>query len=112
MPGLAALLRAQPEGELAQSIPLLFARHWQPTYDYSVICLASKAHVASMVTAAAFQQILEFRVGEGRVWGGGVTAGAELPLRARVDGGAAANDMLMQFQADLLGVPVLRPQTL
>src|SRR5437764_36550 len=30
----------------------------------------------------------------------------------RVDGGAAANDLLMQFQADLLGVPVLRPQVL
>ncbi len=30
----------------------------------------------------------------------------------RVDGGAAANDMLMQFQADLLGVPVLRPKVL
>jgi glycerol kinase len=27
----------------------------------------------------------------------------------RVDGGAATNDMLMQFQADLLGVPVVRP---
>ena len=27
----------------------------------------------------------------------------------RVDGGASGNDMLMQFQADLLGVPVLRP---
>ena len=27
----------------------------------------------------------------------------------KVDGGAAANDMLMQFQADLLGVPVRRP---
>ena len=27
----------------------------------------------------------------------------------RVDGGATANDMLMQFQADLLGVPVVRP---
>ena len=27
----------------------------------------------------------------------------------RVDGGAARNDLLMQFQADLLGVPVLRP---
>ncbi len=27
----------------------------------------------------------------------------------RVDGGAASNDMLMQFQADLLGVPVVRP---
>ena len=30
----------------------------------------------------------------------------------RVDGGAAANDTLMQFQADLLGVPVLRPKVL
>jgi glycerol kinase len=28
----------------------------------------------------------------------------------RVDGGASANDLLMQFQADLLGVPVLRPK--
>jgi len=30
----------------------------------------------------------------------------------RVDGGASANDLLMQFQADLLGVPVLRPKVL
>jgi len=30
----------------------------------------------------------------------------------RVDGGAAANDFLMQFQADLLGVPVDRPKTI
>jgi glycerol kinase len=29
----------------------------------------------------------------------------------RVDGGAAANDLLMQFQADILGVPVIRPKT-
>lgn len=28
----------------------------------------------------------------------------------RVDGGAANNDLLMQFQADLLDVPVLRPR--
>jgi glycerol kinase len=28
----------------------------------------------------------------------------------RVDGGAAANDLLLQFQADLLGVPVVRPR--
>jgi glycerol kinase len=27
----------------------------------------------------------------------------------RADGGAAANDLLMQFQADVLGVPVQRP---
>src|SRR4029077_10261867 len=30
----------------------------------------------------------------------------------RVDGGAAADDLLMQFQADLLGVPVVRPKVL
>ena len=29
----------------------------------------------------------------------------------RVDGGACANNLLMQMQADLLGLPVLRPQT-
>jgi glycerol kinase len=30
----------------------------------------------------------------------------------RVDGGATANDLLMQFQADVLGVPVVRPRIL
>jgi glycerol kinase len=30
----------------------------------------------------------------------------------RVDGGAAANDLLMQFQADMLEVPVARPKVL
>ena len=31
-------------------------------------------------------------------------------LELRVDGGATANDLLLQFQADLLGVPVVRPR--
>ena len=35
-----------------------------------------------------------------------------IPLaELRVDGGAASNDLLMQFQADLLGVPVVRPRS-
>jgi len=35
------------------------------------------------------------------------------PLRClRVDGGAAANDLLMQFQCDLVGVPLSRPHML
>jgi glycerol kinase len=39
-----------------------------------------------------------------------MAADARLRLSAlQVDGGAAANDWLMQFQADLLGVPVARP---
>ena len=29
-----------------------------------------------------------------------------------MDGGASANDLLMQFQADLLGIPVLRPKVI
>jgi glycerol kinase len=37
--------------------------------------------------------------------------GHEMPL-LRVDGGAAANDFLMQFQADILGIPVERPAQL
>jgi glycerol kinase len=36
-------------------------------------------------------------------------SGIEL-AELRVDGGAAANDLLMQFQADVLGVPVVRPK--
>jgi len=39
-----------------------------------------------------------------------MSADAKVRLHAlQVDGGAAANDFLMQFQADLLGVPVARP---
>jgi glycerol kinase len=39
-----------------------------------------------------------------------MSADAGIPLKElRVDGGAATNNMLMQFQADLLGVPVVRP---
>ena len=37
-------------------------------------------------------------------------ADADTKLRSlRVDGGASANDFLMQFQADMIGVPVIRP---
>ena len=36
---------------------------------------------------------------------------ATLPVKElRVDGGASRNDLLMQFQADILGVPVVRPE--
>ena len=38
-----------------------------------------------------------------------VAAGAAPVSELRVDGGACGNDLLMQFQADLLGIPVLRP---
>ena len=39
-----------------------------------------------------------------------VASGGAPVTELRVDGGASANDLLMQFQADLLGIPVLRPR--
>jgi glycerol kinase len=40
-----------------------------------------------------------------------MTSGSDMPLRTlRADGGAARNDWLMQFQADVLRVPVRRPE--
>ena len=45
--------------------------------------------------------------------GGAPQTGASPPpliTELRVDGGACVNDLLMQFQADLLGIPVVRPQ--
>ena len=56
---LAAELRGRPESESAHAVALLMARHWQPAYDYSVICLASSATLASMVTATAFHRMLD-----------------------------------------------------
>ena len=41
-----------------------------------------------------------------------VAAGAPPVSELRVDGGACVNNLLMQFQADLLGIPVLRPRVI
>ncbi|WP_327136523.1 ricin-type beta-trefoil lectin domain protein [Streptomyces sp. NBC_01340] len=57
--GLAARLRGRMEGEATQSVALLMARHWQPTYDYAAICLASSSNVASMVAATSFHYALD-----------------------------------------------------
>ncbi|WP_367319086.1 RICIN domain-containing protein [Streptomyces sp. HUAS ZL42] len=56
---LAVRMRGGPDGEVAQATALLIARHWQPVHEYAVICLASSASVASMVTAAAFHQVFD-----------------------------------------------------
>lgn len=56
---LAAQLRSRPEDETGPALALLTARHWQATHEYAVICLAISDRTASMVTAAAFRQVLE-----------------------------------------------------
>ncbi|MFF7187180.1 RICIN domain-containing protein [Streptomyces sp. NPDC008222] len=55
---LASRLRGRPVGEVTEPVALLMARHWQPAHEYAVICLASAADIASMVTATAFHRIL------------------------------------------------------
>ncbi|MFF7892861.1 RICIN domain-containing protein [Streptomyces sp. NPDC007907] len=56
---LAAPLRGSPEGEVAaHSVALLMARHHQAVHDYAVICLASSAQVAAMVTGTAYHRTL------------------------------------------------------
>lgn len=61
---LAALLRGRPHGDATRPVALLTARHWRPTYDYAVICLAMRTDVAAMVAATAFHQVLG-RLGAG-----------------------------------------------
>ncbi|BAU57494.1 glycerol kinase [Halorhodospira halochloris] len=64
----------------------------------------SSAHIARAALEAIALQICDVAQA--------MEADAGMQLEElRVDGGAAANDLLLQTQADLLGVPVVRPQT-
>ena len=83
----------------------LGAPHWEADARGTIVGLTrgtTRAHLArAALEAMAFstKDVLD-----------AMTADAGLRLRAlQVDGGAAANDFLMQFQADVLGVAVARP---
>ncbi len=79
--------------------------HWDAYARGTIVGLTRGTTAAHLARAAlesiAFQSadVLE-----------AMQADAQRPLvELRVDGGATANELLMQFQADLLGVPVVRP---
>ena len=83
----------------------LFAPYWRPDARGALVGLTryvNKGHIArAALEAIAFQtrDVVE-----------AVNADAGIDLtELRVDGGATANDTLLQFQADILGVPVVRP---
>ena len=84
----------------------LGAPHWDPQARGALFGLtrgSTKAHIArAALEAIAFQSADLLAAME-------KDAGHPLS-ELRVDGGAARNDLLMQFQADLLGVPVVRPR--
>lgn len=86
----------------------LGAPHWEANARGTIVGLTrgtTRAHlVRAALEAMAFgtKDVLD-----------AMLADAKLRLAAlQVDGGAAANDWLMQFQADLLGVPVARPDVI
>jgi glycerol kinase len=80
--------------------------HWDPYARGAIVGLtrgATAAHIArATLESIAYQTVDVLRAMQN-------DAGIEL-AQLRVDGGATRNDLLMQFQADLLGVPVVRPK--
>ncbi|GAC1659058.1 MAG: glycerol kinase GlpK [Candidatus Dormibacteraceae bacterium] len=116
--GLRIIADAAEAGPLAASVPDaggvfmvpaftgLGAPHWDPYARGTIVGLtrgSNRAHlVRAAVEAMAYQtcDVVEAMAGD---------AGAAFK-ELRVDGGASVMDVLCQYQADLLGLPVRRPQ--
>ena len=108
---IEALAASVPDNGGVYLVPAfagLGAPHWDAYARGAIFGLtrgATSAHIArAALEAIAFQSADVLAAMQKDA---GITL-AEL----RVDGGATANDLLMQFQADLLGVPVVRPKVL
>jgi glycerol kinase len=87
----------------------LGAPYWAPEARGSIVGLTRGSSVAHIARAAlesiAFQSAVLLQAMNADAERGGSAPVTEL----RVDGGACANGLLMQFQADILGIPVVRP---
>lgn len=119
--GLRAFTRSSDIEEMARSVPnsdgVMFvpaftglgAPWWNPAARGTITGLTrgtSMAHIArAALESIAYQSaaLLQAMSRDAQA------AGASELQELRVDGGACVNDLLMQFQADLLGIPVLRP---
>ncbi len=84
----------------------LGAPHWDPYARGIVVGLtrgSTRAHLARAALEGIAYQVADVLAA--------MQSDAKIRLKElRVDGGACANNLLMQFQADLLGVPVVRPR--
>jgi glycerol kinase len=83
----------------------LGAPHWDPYARGTLVGITrgtSSGHIARAALESIAYQVADLL--------DAMSVDAGIPLtELRVDGGAATNNMLMQFQSDLLGVPVVRP---
>ena len=106
-----ALAASVPDTQGVTFVPAftgLGAPHWDPDARGTIVGLtrgAGRAHLVRAGLEAIAHQVADV------VAAMEADAGAPL-VEMKVDGGAAANDFLMQYQADLLGRPVLRPVNL
>jgi glycerol kinase len=118
--GLRVIAGAAESQRLAESVPDtggvylvpafvgLGAPYWDMHARGTIVGITRGTTAAHLVRAA-----LEAIAYQSRDVLEAMAADAALPLRAlRVDGGAAANDFLCQFQADIMDVAVLRPRVI
>lgn len=104
-----ALAASVPDSDGVYFVPAftgLGAPHWDPHARGTMVGLSrgtTRAHIArAALEAIAFQSAEVLAA---------MQKDAARPLiELRADGGATANNLLMQFQADVLGVPVVRPR--
>ncbi len=83
----------------------LFAPYWRDDARGVIVGLTAYANQGHIARAA-----LEATAWQSREVVDAANAVADVPFTdLRVDGGMTANELLMQFQADVLGVPVIRP---
>ena len=107
---VTALAESVPDSGGVVFVPAftgLGAPYWDPYARGGLLGLnraTSAAHIARAAVESIAYQTAELLVAMQADAAGALT-------ELRVDGGAAINDMLLQFQADLLGIPVIRPQT-
>ncbi len=84
----------------------LGAPYWEPSAKGAILGLTRGSTVAHIARAAlesiAFQSTVLLQA---------MNRDAATPItELRVDGGASSNNLLLQFQANLLGIPVIRPK--
>ncbi len=119
--GLQAIRASSEVQQLAQSVPDsggvmmvpaftgLGAPYWKPDARGTITGLTRGSTLAHIARAALESIAYQSAALLSAMSRDAVAAGGAPVSELRVDGGACVNDLLMQFQADLLGIPVVRP---
>lgn len=119
--GLKAIKASSEVQSLAESVPdaggVVFvpaftglgAPYWKPDAKGSIVGLSRGTSIAHIARAALESIALQSTALLQAMSADSTEHGGSPVSELRVDGGACVNDLLMQIQADLLGIPVIRP---